>query len=81
MYYRDRSTDWLVNLIVWGIGLVFMALIFGASLWFASYQCGTMARVMGFRSSWGPVQGCMIEHAPGKWVPIERFRVIEDDAQ
>lgn len=27
-----------------------------------------------FRTTWGPIQGCMIEVKRGKWIPAENYR-------
>lgn len=45
---------------------------------FANWQCKSQASVMKMRATWGPVQGCMVEHKPDKWIAIERYRAIDD---
>lgn len=65
-------------------GLVCFAcfvLLFGFFLWLAYAECKAKADVLGFAHSWGPIQGCAIEYKPGKWAPIERYRVLDEDAE
>lgn len=61
------------------IGFVLVAAIFGTVLIggqvFKSYSCSSRASKMGKTSSYGPIQGCMIEYQPGFWVPIDQYRV------
>jgi hypothetical protein len=40
-------------------------------------QCEARARMMGFPHDYGWLTGCMIEHQPGRWIPSERYRVID----
>lgn len=30
-----------------------------------------------FRTTWGPVQGCMIEPSPGVWIPADNYREVK----
>jgi len=53
------------------------ALLYLLALALLSNTCHTQARIMGMRSDWGFMQGCMIEYKPGKWIPIGNFRVEE----
>lgn len=43
-----------------------------------SASCSSRASKMGMPKSWGPLQGCMIEYKPGKWIDIDRYRAIDE---
>jgi hypothetical protein len=38
-------------------------------------SCSSKAEKMGFKSDYGPIQGCMI-HVDKAWIPIEQYRTI-----
>jgi hypothetical protein len=38
-------------------------------------SCSTKAEKMGFKSDYGPVQGCMIL-VDKHWIPIEQYRTL-----
>lgn len=40
------------------------------------YSCANTATAMGMRYNFAMMQGCMIEYAPGKWVPLDNYRVV-----
>lgn len=68
------SDGWYIAL-----GILFMAgiaLLLGA---FDYAQCRAKTNMMQVERSWGPLQGCMIKHK-GQWVPLDRFRVLDDTA-
>lgn len=57
------------------IAIVLMALI-GGGLWMNSAKC--YAQGQSFDGvSWGPVQGCMVQHR-GRWLPLENIRGFDD---
>jgi len=62
-------------------GVVFFVVCtFGVSLpcfALADWSCKSQAKVMGMSATYGPIQGCMIEHKPGKWVPLESYRALD----
>lgn len=66
--------DFFVEMWVYGLGLL---LIVGIACALERGVCVAKAKAMGFECSWGPFQGCMIETKPGKWVPLENYRVME----
>lgn len=43
----------------------------------ASYSCEKQSKQMGMQYKWGFFHGCMIEYKPGKWVPLNNYRVGE----
>jgi hypothetical protein len=65
------------------VGAVVLAMVLGLSMIvYAAYsiqgrQCEARARMMGFPHDYGWLTGCMIEHQPGRWIPSERYRVID----
>jgi hypothetical protein len=63
-------------------GLIVLALfcsLLGACFWVVGQSCEAKARKMGMAHSYAPLQGCMIEHAPGRWVDIKRYRAGRGD--
>lgn len=46
----------------------------GGGVWFDYATC--KAQTVSFYSSWGPIQGCMIEWE-GKQIPLNNFRIQE----
>jgi len=44
----------------------------------AEAECKAKTEDMGFNVKWNFIGGCRIEHEAGKWIPLERYRVIED---
>ena len=63
---------WAVAGLVWVVCLSAI----GWAIIAPSYTCRAKAEVMGMKSSWGFVQGCMIEVKPGQWVPLSNYRVL-----
>jgi hypothetical protein len=57
------------------VGVLFMIIVACGYVIFANWSCKAQAHIMGMNSTWGPVQGCMIEVKQGKWAPMERYRV------
>ena len=41
-------------------------------------ECNAKTEGMGFNIKWSFLGGCRIEHQKGKWIPLERYRIIED---
>lgn len=59
------------------VGLVVMVTAMLATVYTLSdLKCSNQADKMGMRSDFGPLQGCMIEHQPGKWIPLKNYRVL-----
>lgn len=57
--------------------IAFFGLTVGLLMWVDSAACASRASVMGMRSQWGPLTDCMIEFAPGKWIPLHNFRAVD----
>jgi hypothetical protein len=57
----------LIVLIIVGIG----------ALGFNVYSCNSKASMMGRKSSWGPVQGCMVQTKDGNYMPLNSVRTID----
>ena len=41
-------------------------------------KCGARADRMGINKEYGIIAGCIIEHQPGKWVPLDMYRALDD---
>ena len=68
----SRENEGLIVAIGFG---VIIGVVLGGSALFAAVQCG--AKTPGMDSDWGPVQGCMVK-VNGKWVPYDRWRVVDE---
>jgi len=63
--------------IFFGFGvIVVIVAITGVLYILESITCSNKAGIMGMRHNYGMLQGCMIEHQPGKWVPLKNYRVL-----
>jgi len=52
-----------------------MLFVFFMLAFIQSAACHSRAERMGLTCSYGPLQGCMVEVSPGKWIPLESYRV------
>ena len=50
-----------------------LGVVVGALFLFNSYVCSSRWEKSGFATSWGPIQGCLIQHE-GRWIPEENYR-------
>ena len=57
-------------------GIVLLLLIAPLSCAWAEFSCSSRAEKMGFKSDWGPMQGCMVK-TKDRWLPIESLREID----
>lgn len=64
------------------IGLAMVSLIILFSVGIPSYlnknACYAKTEGMGFNVEWSFLGGCRIEYENGKWIPLDRYRIIED---
>ncbi len=60
------------------LGLASIAMMGLVSLAFNSCQCSVKARAMEFKSSYGPIQGCIVETKDGAKVQLEKYRYMGD---
>ena len=44
---------------------------------YEKYVCESKATKMGVNHEFKIGQGCMIEYAPGKWIDIEKYRIVD----
>jgi hypothetical protein len=59
-----------------------LAALLAAPLFGLDYaSCRSQATRMGMAQTWGPLQGCMVEYTPGKWIAIERFRAVDAEVR
>ena len=58
------------------LGVIFFAVV-GAGAWmFSAYQCGAKWERSGFRTDFGPIQGCLISRDGREWIPAENYREL-----
>lgn len=75
MKYQRGHVDWeLVGFIL--IPVAPLALLIGGTILLDAATCHSKARAMGFNSTWGPLQGCMVEYSPGQYWPLDSVRII-----
>lgn len=56
---------------------VVCAVLIGGALWLSSASCSAAWSKSGMATSWGPIQGCLVQTPSGRWVPAERVREID----
>lgn len=59
-------------------GALVGVLIIGLAYTFGPPFCRAPAEKMGIDHDWGFWSGCMVEIEPGKWVPLETYRLTEE---
>lgn len=59
--------------------LLLLVLAFILSLPFLAdwWKCSSRWSTSGVQSSYGPIQGCLVEVKPGRWVPDDRVREVD----
>lgn len=57
---------------------VIVGMVWGVLAW-KEHQCHAIGKVMGMNVQWSVSTACMIEHKPGKWVPLTRYRVMDEE--
>ncbi len=55
--------------------LVVLVLTLFGSCGYNELSCSSKAEKMGFKSDYGPVQGCMVL-VDKHWIPIEQYRTL-----
>lgn len=61
----------LVLVVIGVIVIGFLVLVF------KGVSCANKADSMGMKWSFGITTGCMVEHKPGRWIDIEKYRVMD----
>lgn len=51
--------------------------ILAAAVLMPAWSCHSQGKIMKLPTQWGIPEGCMVEHQPGKWVPMDRYRVVD----
>lgn len=62
---------WVFELIKWVV-IVLAAAVLMLAL--ADSECSSRWQHSGLKSSWGPVQGCLVQMPSGRWLPDNRVR-------
>lgn len=81
VYNLKEDTEMLEDLIFENIGKLTIALIIGLVFLtpvIGEAECSAKTEGMGFKHEWTFFGGCRIEHKKGAWIPLERYRVLED---
>lgn len=70
-------TDKEANRIAVSIAAVCIIVIaiasYAAGVWWGGYKCGSRWGQSGMATSYGLVQGCLIQH-DGRWIPEQNYR-------
>lgn len=45
-------------------------------MWGSSVSCHSSWAKSGMATSWGPIQGCLVQTKDGHWIPEDRYREI-----
>ena len=69
------NKDDLLILICAGIILLCFS---GFAVGFNAYKCRTKAIMQELEWSYGPIQGCMVKQANGKWIDYDRLRYMDE---
>lgn len=64
----DKIVEFVVYMIV---AVVLLGMAWGL----ASYRCSSKWSQSGMATSWGPIQGCLIQR-DGRWIPSENYREL-----
>lgn len=59
------------------VGFMCVVILVGAYFWNMA-KCYAKTEDMGMASKFSLLAGCRVEHEAGKWIPLERFRIMED---
>ena len=57
--------------------IIFIILIAFGCVAYSSCSCHEQGAMMKKRANFSLVSGCMVEHKPGEWIPVQQYRVIE----
>lgn len=58
--------------------VVIVVAIFGViALAFSSWSCSSKWALSGMKTSFGPIQGCLVQTPNGRWMPEERIREVD----
>lgn len=74
----DDLKDFFVEVMlpIIGISIVVLGPIFALAFWADSASCHSQWRQSGFKTSWGPIQGCLISKDGRAWIPAENYRAV-----
>lgn len=59
-----------------GLWVLVIAVTIGIGLWLSSYKCEARWSQSMRPTSWGPLQGCLVETEPHVWIPEDRVREL-----
>lgn len=64
------SFEFVVTVVITGVSLILWVVL-------SSWQCSSRWADSGLKSSWGPVEGCLVKTPSGRWVPDDRVRDVD----
>jgi len=61
------------------VGLAFLvgSFLFGIAATMESFSCEKRWSSSGMQTSWGPIQGCLINLGDGRWIPDTNYREMK----
>lgn len=57
-------------------GILFCVLVIFGAYSLDAHQCSSQWDRSGMKSSYGPIQGCMIQMPDKTWIPADRYRNV-----
>lgn len=74
MPMKESTREWVLGVVIGAcLAAPGIAIILGVNWW----RCASKWEASGFLSSYGPVQGCLINAGEnGRWVPAENYRAL-----
>ncbi len=68
-----RNDDWIMHLMLY---LIIALCLFAGTVIFGSIACDAKWETSGFKTSYGPIKGCLIQLPDGRWIPSENYREL-----
>lgn len=57
--------------------LIALVVLSIAAAIYSSWSCSSRWNQSGLSTSWGPIQGCLVQTPSGRWVPDDRVREVD----
>jgi hypothetical protein len=57
--------------------VILFAIFVVIAIAFSSWSCSSKWALSGMKTSYGPIQGCLVQTPNGRWMPEERIREVD----
>jgi len=71
------KSDTMANIIVVSLGIALLTGLIFVGSWWKIYTCNARWESSGMKTEYRFITGCMVEVAPGKLIPEDKYRVVE----